>query len=158
MTFAEFALIVFAVVVLAALLATVRRRRIPPNPAAALAGTTQAVDLQAFRNLVDSDEEAFLKANVSSSDYRRLRRERLLTAMSYIRAVSVNASVLIRLGEAARHSPDPRIALAGQKMTDDAIRLRLYAVAVMLNLGAAVALPNMAISSAALLSRYEHVR
>ena len=44
----------------------------------------RAVDLEAFRNLVDADEEEFLRANLPSAEFRRIQLERLRAAVEYV--------------------------------------------------------------------------
>lgn len=158
MVFAYLPLVFVALAILAGTLLVTRRQRTHITSAAALRGVTQAVDITAFCNLVDPEEDAFLRANLPPPEYRELRRERLLTAALYVRRVSANAAVLITLGDAVRRSPEPGIARAGEQMVSDAIRLRLYAAVVLLNLWAAVALPKAKIPSAALVSRYQHLK
>src|ERR1700693_924559 len=93
-----------------------------------LAGRTRPVDLDAFRNLIDPKEDAFLRANLRPREFRATQRERARSAMEYIRNSTHNATYLLRLGEAAAQSADPRIALAGRQLVDSALRLRAYAL------------------------------
>jgi len=85
------------------------------------------VDVEAFRNLIDPDEEEFLRSHLPRADFRKIRRERLRAAVDYISCAAHNAAVLLPLAEAARQSPDPTTAQAAQNLIDNAIRLRLYA-------------------------------
>src|SRR5690349_16525362 len=102
MSAAYFSLVCLAVVVLACIFFTARRQRLTVSSVTALAGVTRAVDIEAFCNLVDPDEDAFLQSSLPAAEYRVLKRERLLTAIVYVRAVSGNAAVLLRLGDAVR--------------------------------------------------------
>lgn len=85
------------------------------------------VDIQAFRNLTNPNEEEFLHANLPASEFRTVQRARLRAALEYVFCVANNAAVLIRMAEDARHSTDPSVVEAGQKLADNALRLRLYA-------------------------------
>jgi len=158
MTFVYCLLLFTAIFGLIGILQVARRRRIQISNASGLVKLTHAVDLEAFCNLMDPAEDAFLRANLPPPAYRKLRRERLLIAIQYVRAVSSNAVVLLALGEAVRRNPDPGIAAAGEQMVDSAIRLRLNSAVVLLNLWAAVALPKAKVPAAALVSRYQHLK
>ena len=93
------------------------------NPAEHL----RSVDVEAFRNLINPEEEEFLRRRLRPEDFRRIQRERLRAAVEYISGAAGNASVLLQVGEAARRNPDPVVAAAAEKLVDNAIRLRIYA-------------------------------
>lgn len=94
-----------------------------------LASRLRRVDVDAFLNLTDEREEEFLRDRLPPPEFRKLQRERTLAAIEYVWVAGKNASILIRLAEAARHHADSEIATAGQKLLDRALRLRLYALA-----------------------------
>jgi len=81
-----------------------------------LAGRTRPVDIEAFRNLIDPAEEDFLRENLPASEFLAIQKERLYAAMEYVSCAAHNAAVLVRLGEAARLSLDPKIAEAGRQL------------------------------------------
>jgi hypothetical protein len=83
------------------------------------------VDLEAFRNLVNPEEEAFLRASLRSRQFRQIQRERMRAALGYVRDTSQNAVLLMHLGEAASLSTDPGIAQAGKRLIDSALKVRL---------------------------------
>ena len=62
--------------------------------------------------------------------------------MEYIHNTTHNAGILLRLGEAAARSTDPRIALAGRNSIDSAVRLRAYALLSVTKLYLRMALPR----------------
>ena len=105
-----FTLIVVALAILLLLLYVEGGRNSSVNGLEDLAGRTRPVDLEAFRNLVDAGEEDFLRANLSRREFRAVQRERTRAAVEYIRNSAHNAACLLRLGEAASRSGDPRIA------------------------------------------------
>ena len=115
------------------------------------------VDIQAFRNLIDSDEEEFLRRNLPPADFRAVQRQRLLAAVEYIRLAAHNAGVLVRVGESARRSSDPSVAQAGERLVDTAIRLRLYAFQALVKLYVAILLPGARVSAAGLAENYERM-
>jgi len=86
------------------------------------------VDAQAFRNLTDAAEEEFLRRSLPPAIFRSVQRRRLWAALDYVTAVAGNAAVMVRMGESARHSPDPELAEAGRALVDSAIRLRISAL------------------------------
>src|SRR5262245_17484957 len=52
-----------------------------PSPA-----DLHAIDVEAFRNLIDEDEEAYLRNHLPAREFRRVHRERMLAAVEYVRA------------------------------------------------------------------------
>jgi hypothetical protein len=68
----------------------------------------------------------------------------MLAAVEYVRCAAQNAAILIRLGEAARLSADPEIVTAAERLLDNALRLRLYALQAVPRLYVAILLPGIA--------------
>src|SRR5258708_2024742 len=60
------------------------------------------VSVDAFRLLVDSGEAVFLWESVSRIQFRRLQRKRIALALQCARAMSGNASILMRVATHAR--------------------------------------------------------
>jgi len=117
----------------------------------------QPVDVEAFRNLIDPEEAEFLRANLSRTDFRMIQRQRLTTAVEYIFCVARNATVLIRMGEGARHNPDPSIAEAGENLMNTAIRLRIYAFQAIAKLYWGIIFPGASVPSVGLAESYERM-
>ena len=115
------------------------------------------VDLEAFRNLTDPDEERFLVSNLPRSEFRVIERQRLRAAIDYLGGVSHNAGLLLQLGQAARRSTDGRIAEAGRNLVDEAVRLRLYAVLARGKLCVRFVFPETAWQAGSILDRYQHL-
>jgi hypothetical protein len=122
-----------------------------------LAGQTQPVDIDAFRNLIDPDEDEFLRTNLSPGQFRVIQRERIRSALDYIRRSTHNAACLLRLGEAAARNPDPRIAEAGRQLIDSALQLRAYALLSTIKLHARMALPGVRFSYGNLADNYQQL-
>ena len=95
-----------------------------------LAEHIRAADVEVFRNLVDPEKERFLRTNLPPREFRRVQCERLRAAVDCVSCVAHNATILLRLADAGRCSPDPATAEAAEKVVDNAIRLRLYAIQV----------------------------
>ncbi|MGA7380277.1 MAG: hypothetical protein WBX03_05455 [Terriglobales bacterium] len=117
----------------------------------------RSVDLRAFRNLTDPEEEEYLRLNLPPADFRRIQRERLRAAVEYIRCAAFNAAVLMRVAEAARHSPDPATVQAAARLIDNAIRLRSYALRAIPKLYLAMVLPGRRFSLARVTDTYEQM-
>ena len=117
----------------------------------------QPVDLEAFRNLIDHNEEEYLRAQLPAPEFRRVQRERLRAALEYVGRAAQNAAILVRLGEAARRHLEPEVAQAGQELVDKALRLRLYALLAQVKLRARILMPGAQLSSAPLLDRYQNL-
>jgi hypothetical protein len=109
-----------------------------------LASQLRPVDVRAFRNLMSESEEQFLRENLPFREFRAIHRQRMLAATDYVRCAAHNAAILIYLGEAARQSQDPDIVTAAERLLDNALRLRLYALQTMPRLYLAIVLPGIA--------------
>jgi hypothetical protein len=117
----------------------------------------RAVDLEAFRNLVDPDEEEFLRTSLPSAEFRSIQRERLRAALEYVSCAAQNAGVLLRLADAGRRSPDPATAEAAEKLVQNALRLRVYALQAIPRLYLGMILPGSRISPVGIAERYEQM-
>lgn len=123
-----------------------------------LVGQIRAVDMAAFRNLTDPDEERFLRDCLSREEFRVIQRERMRAAVEYVGTTAYNSTVLLRLGEGALRSSDPQVAAAGRKLVDTALRLRLYALLCMAKLHLAIILPDVQLSLGGLVDNYQRLR
>ncbi len=103
----------------------------------------RSLDIEAFRNLVDSAEEAFLRDNLSPKKFRAIKRQRMWAALLYAWEAGRAATALAKVGQAAQRSLDPEIAASGAQVTEDAFRLRLQTVRVSLHLLIEVPFPSL---------------
>jgi hypothetical protein len=126
-----------------------------PIETSKLADRLLTVDLEAFRNLVDPDEEQYLREHLPPAEFRRIQRQRLRAALAYIGGVSHNAAILLHFGQAAHLSADPRVAEAARQLVDDAVRLRLYALVAAAKLFARMAFPGTVLESAGIVDSYQ---
>jgi hypothetical protein len=117
----------------------------------------RSVDLRAFLNLTDPEEEEYLRLNLPAADFRRIQRERLRAAVEYIRCAAFNAAVLMRVAEAARHSADPATVQAAARLIDNAIRLRSYALRAIPKLYLAMVFPGRRFSLTRVTETYEQM-
>lgn len=148
-------LIFISIAALALLFSAARGRSSSVTNLDDLRGHTHPVDLESFRNLIDPAEENFLRANLSPRNFRIVQRERLRATLQYVQWASQNAAVLLRLGEAARGSADPRISEAAQVLIASALRLRVYALLTIPKLYVGIALPGAQLSPGHLVERYQ---
>ena len=115
----------------------------------------QPIDVNAFRNLIDESEEAYLRDTLPPGEFRRLQRERMLAAVDYVRGAYRNAGVLVQIAQTARESADPAIASAAENLFENAVRLRLYAVRVIPRLYVNALLPGRSFAPQRLVERYD---
>src|SRR4249920_2495910 len=107
-------LVLFAAFALAAVIFRMKGRSTDLDQDVDVTELLNSVDLEAFRNLIDEEEERFLRANLPPAEFRRVQRQRLRAAIDYIGGASQNAKILIHLGQISRNSPDPHVAEAGR--------------------------------------------
>jgi len=150
-------LVAVALAVLLLLLYLEGGRRFSLGQMEELEGRIHPVDLDAFRNLTDPQEEDYLRANLRPGQFRSIQRERCRSALDYIRNSAHNAAFLMRMGEAATRSEDPRVAHAGRQLVDAALRLRAYAMLSSLQLYARMAVPGARLSYGKLADNYQHL-
>ncbi len=112
------------------------------------------VDLEAFENLTDPEEEQYLRKNLSPAEFRRIQRTRLRAAKLYVAALSQNAALLVAVGQSARSNADPAIAAAGQEIVQRAIRLKIWCSLSRLRMNAAFVFPAQLSPSSALANQY----
>lgn len=122
-----------------------------------LQGRIWAIDIEAFRLLIDPAETEFLRVHLSTVEFRKIQRERLRAGAKYISCASRNAAILIRIGEAARRSPDPSIVAAGEKLVNSAIYLRILAAQALLKLYLELIVPSRHTSLMKLAESYERM-
>ncbi len=105
--------------------------------------TIHSLDIEAFRNLVDPEEEVYLRAKLAPKEFRRIRRKRAHAALAYVKALSEASLQFARLGGAAQRSPDPEIAASGKRIANSATTLRLRVLEANLRLSLAAAFPGL---------------
>jgi hypothetical protein len=103
----------------------------------------RSLDIEAFRNLVDSSEEAFLRDNLSPRKFREIKRQRTWAALLYAVEAGKAAAALAQVGQAAQRSSDPKMAATGVQIAENAFRLRLLTIGASLRLIAETLVPTM---------------
>ena len=122
-----------------------------------LAKQIEQVDLEAFRNLTELSEEEYLRKRLHAKQFRAIQRERLRAAIDYLSAVSKNAAILLQLGHLSKQSTDPQVAEAGRRLTDDALRVRMYSMMAICKLGVRFAFPDASLRSSGVIDRYQQL-
>lgn len=112
------------------------------------------VDLDAFENLTDPEEEEYLRRNLSASEFRRVQRLRIGVAKVYVATLSENASTLVSIGQSARHHLDPKTADSGKKLVERAIDLKIGCLLLAIRLNAAFVFPTLLSPSSTIAIRY----
>lgn len=102
----------------------------------------RALDIEAFRNLVNPEEEAFLRSHLPPAKFREIKRQRAWAALIYAWEAGRAASALAKVGQAAQRSLDREIAASGMQVTESAYRLRLQTLAACFRLITEVLLPE----------------
>ena len=134
-----------------------RRGKRLPDPDEALA-VIRSLDIEAFRNLVQPEEEAFLRARLPVPEFRRIKRERSRAALTYVAALSEVSLQFVRLGDAAQRSAVPAIAASGKQLANSAVYLRLRTMDARVRLTLAAAFPDLATDPLSpLLEHYDRV-
>jgi hypothetical protein len=135
-----------------------RRPVDPIRTISELAECSRPVDLQAFRNLVDADEEAYLRSTLSPADFRRLQRSRMIAATEYVRRTAHNAALLLKVGDLARRAPNDEVSKAGAELANRALQLRLYSLLSMCIFGLRIALPSLPVRPSRIIGNYDRAR
>ncbi|HTZ97380.1 MAG TPA: hypothetical protein VMB18_13345 [Terriglobales bacterium] len=115
------------------------------------------VDVEAFRNLIDPQEEEYLRARLKPSEFRRIQRQRLAAAVEYIHGASRNAGILLHMADAARQSTDPAVVQSAEILIEQATQLRLYAYQAVPRLYFAMAFPSWKVSPVRVAEGYEEM-
>ncbi len=134
-------LVAFAVVALAVqVYLAIHKRHVNPERAI---GAFRSLDLEAFKNLVDTDEEAFLRQNLPPKKFRAIKRQRAWAAFIYAWEAGSAAAALAKVGQAARRSSDPQVAASGAQLSENAFRLRLQTMHACFRLLTDILLPGL---------------
>jgi len=116
------------------------------------------VDLDAFENLTDPEEEGYLRVQLRPAEFRKAQRSRLRAAKLYVATLSKNAGTMVTVGQSVRRHPDQKIAASGQELVQRAIQLKLWCMMSSVRLNAAYIFPGLLSPSNAISSRYLAVK
>jgi len=98
------------------------------------------VDLEAFRNLADPEQEQYLVLLLPPGKLNTLQRQRARVLLLYVESVAHNAALLISLGGNARLSLDAEQREAGTRLVNAALQMRIHALMAIVHLRMALLL------------------
>lgn len=133
----------FSIVVLSVFALSLRGALPSPESIRSLETRLREVDLGAFLNLTSTEETLFLRTALSQSTFRRVERQRVRVTVKYLRALALNAKILMQIGDLARRQTDPPLAAAGQELVETALRTRLLIMMAIFRLASHYAFPNL---------------
>lgn len=117
----------------------------------------EIIDLDAFRNLVDPAETAYLQRRLPALEFRRVQRARLRAMACYIHAAGQNASALMKIGQSALEGSDAQTSQAARELVDNAALLRRNSTFALFRIYVALAWPNAGLTADPILLDYERV-
>jgi hypothetical protein len=126
---------------LAALAVVVRGRISSATTLSRLHECTTPVDLDAFRNLIDPENEEFFRRRLEAGQYRQFRKKRDRVALAYLRLMASNAAVVLHVSEPLRSSSDEATRVAAERVVGVALRLRINSLLAMARLRFFLILP-----------------
>ncbi|MGA2335600.1 MAG: hypothetical protein WA383_11820 [Terriglobales bacterium] len=129
----------FALAILAYVAIRNRTRRVDLEKAVQ---AFRSLDIDAFRNLLDPAEEAFLRDNLSPKKFREIKRQRAWAALIYVWEAGRAATALAKIGQAAQRSSDSKIVASGVQVAESAFRLRLQTLRACPHLLTEILLPE----------------
>jgi hypothetical protein len=150
-------LVIFAALSLILILRVAFSRSLQVSADRSLAGQIQPIDVAAFRNLVDPEEDAYLRRRLPSAEFRTVQRERLRAMAVYVQTASRNAAILVRMGQDALVSGDARTADAARQLVDNALLLRRNATFALFRIYVALAWPDAGLAATPVLQGYERL-
>jgi hypothetical protein len=146
-------LIVFAALALVVIL-VMAWRSLEPSEESGLPVRIQPVDVEAFRNLVNPDEDEHLRHRLPPAEFRDVQRVRLRAAAAYVRVAGRNATILITIGQSAQNSGDARTVEAATRLVDQAGLLRQNAFVALVRIYLAMAWPYAGLAARPVLEGY----
>ena len=150
-------LVIAAVVALGVILRLAVARSVQARGTAGLVATLRPIDIEAFRNLINPAEDDYLRRRLRPAQFRVVRRERLRAMAAYVQVAGRNATVLVRVGQSALASGDPRVLGAARQVVNDALLLRRNSTVALSRIYLALAWPNSDFAAVRVVDRYEQL-
>jgi hypothetical protein len=150
-------LVVAAVVALGIILRLAVTRSLQARGNTGPVATIRPIDIEAFRNLINPAEDDYLRRRLPPPQFRVVRRERLRAMAAYVQVAAGNAAVLVRVGEGALASGDPRVLRAAQEVVNDALMLRRNSTVALARISLALVWPNSGFAAVRVVDRYEQL-
>jgi hypothetical protein len=153
MTLAIF-IVIAAVLALFLILRVAVSRRLQLSQGETLVRQLQTVDVEAFRNLVNPSDDEYLRLRLSAAQFRVVRRARLRAMSAYVKDAGKNAALLVRIGQIALSSHDPRTEIAAQELVNSALMLRRNATLALFRIYVALAWPYAELGTGRIIDGY----
>ena len=118
----------------------------------------QPVDLAILANLLDPQQEQYLKKNLKTRQFIRYKLMRLSVARYYMARAARNAAVLMNVGRLAARSQNPAMSNAGRALVEAAVRLRIYATFAPAMLALQIFWPNPRRSFTSFVESYNQMK
>ncbi len=150
-------IVISAAVALAIILSVAVTRSLQVKEGAGTAVAIRPIDIEAFRNLINPEEDSYLRRRLPPAQYRVVRRERLRAMAAYVRVAASNAAVLVPMAQAALASDDPNVAGAARQLVNDALLLRRNTTVALARIYLALAWPNSGFAAVRVVERYEQL-
>ena len=103
------------------------------------------VDLDLLQNLLDPEQERYIRGRLTPSQFFRFKIKQFKTANEYISRASHNSAVFAAIGRYASNSSDADTAAVGQAILEAAIRLRILVLVARVNLTLKLISPDCSI-------------
>ncbi|MGO9086473.1 MAG: hypothetical protein ACLQBK_14695 [Candidatus Sulfotelmatobacter sp.] len=150
-------LVIAAAVSLAVILGVAVSRSLKISAEGSLASQIRPLDVEAFRNLADPAEDAYLRQRLPASEFRVVRRARLRALAVYVQTAGKNAAVLARIGQETLASSDAATVEAARELVNQALLLRRNAALALLKTYVAMAWPNSMLGAGPILDGYRQL-
>ncbi|MCU1286050.1 MAG: hypothetical protein JWO13_2400 [Acidobacteriales bacterium] len=92
---------------------------------------TTHIDLDAFQNLINPENQRFYESKLSGEQLKRWRRERDRIVMAYLKVIASNAARVLYVAQQLREDPIESTRVAAEKVTASALRLRMNSLVAM---------------------------
>jgi hypothetical protein len=83
------------------------------------------VDMAAFMNLSDPQEERYLQQNLPSAEFRQIQRERVIVMWEYLSRLSANTKLMVQAGQMVQHTSIGDTAVAARQFVSSAMQTRM---------------------------------
>jgi hypothetical protein len=143
----------------AVFVALVARKRAPGDVSySVLLNQLEPIDVPSLRNLIDTRDTEFLKANLDSGAVARLERKRNRALIVYVRRILHNTEILMMCADAASRSEITEIATAGSDLRNLAMRTRMRALSTLALLYGAMVFPSLSAGVPQTVAGYTDIR
>ncbi|PYP91597.1 MAG: hypothetical protein DMG65_07110 [Candidatus Angelobacter sp. Gp1-AA117] len=116
------------------------------------------VDLDAFRTLMDRDDEEFLRKKLSRSEFVHLKRRRVAVTVKYVGRIAKNSAIVLQKAENLRQDANAEVAQAAAQVIDMATQIRMQCMVAFAKLTAEYLFPSLQLTPATLEPTYQALR